>query len=31
MLVRWQPFASLFSYVIGTLFFPFEMLIRYFA
>jgi Zn-dependent protease len=31
LLVRWQPFASLFSYVIGTLMFPFDMLIHYFA
>jgi len=31
ILVRWQPFESLFTYVITTLFFPFEMLIRYCA
>jgi Zn-dependent protease len=31
ILVRWQPFASLFNYVIGSLFFPFNMLIHYFA
>ena len=31
LLVRWQPFASLFTYVITTLLFPFEMMIRFFA